>query len=261
MSDEGRPDMHALTDEQLDAELTRLPFPDADRGFDDGLLHRYRRGELDEAATAKVEQLLLNSKQARAVLAEAATPVDPALLSRLEDVVVPAGEDGTVASRVGLVMVAIALAASVVAWVMRPATPDFAPRMEMARMTGHVQDVRSGDGPAVPAKPHFLVDARVRMVLSPHADNIGGIPDVAAYRIDDDQNMVHVKARITIGETGVRVEGRAGDLFGETAGPSKLHLVFWQQGTARNLHGRSADDAQAAVCGSCWMTVDAEIEP
>ncbi len=261
MSDEGRPDMHALTDEQLDAELARLPFPDADRGFDDGLLHRYHRGELDEAATAKVEQLLLNSKQARSVLVEADAPVDPALLGRLEDLVVPPGEDGTVASRVGLVMVAIALAASVVAWVMRPATPDFAPRMEIARMTGHVQDVRSGDAPAVPERPRFVPDARVRMVLSPHADNIGGIPEVAAYRIDRDQSMIQVKARITLGETGVRVEGRAGDLFGEAAGAARLHLVFWQQGTARNLHGRGADDAQAAVCGSCWMTVTAEIEP
>ena len=260
MSDESRPDMHALTDEQLDAELGRLPIPDGERPFDDGLLHRYRRGELDEPGVARVEETLLSNRHARSVLGAAAEPVDPARYGRLEELVVPPGEDRTVATRVGLVMVAIALAASVVAWVMRPATPDFAPRMEIARMAGHVQAVRAGDD-SVPEKPRFVRDARVKLVLSPHSDNIGGMPDVAAYRIDRDQNMALVDARITPGETGIRLEGRAGDLFGEETGPAKLHLVFWQKGSARNLHGTGADDAQAAVCGSCWMTITAEIEP
>lgn len=260
MSDEGRPDMNALTDEQLDAELARLPFPDSERPFDDGLLHRYRQGQLDEAATARVEQLLLQSGRARAVLAEAAAPVDEALLKRLEAIAVPPAEEATVATRVGLVAVAIALAASVVAWVTRPATPDFAPRMELVRMSGQVQDVRSGDG-ALPAKPIYVPDARVKLVIGPHGDNIGALPEVAAYHIDRDENMVPVRARITRGETGVRIEGRAGTLFGEAPGDYELHLVFWPPGTARNLIGRSADDARAAVCGSCWMTIDGEIRP
>lgn len=260
MSDKGRPDMNALTDEQLDAELARLPFPDAERGFDDAQLHRYRRGELDEAATARVEQLLLASAQARSVLAEAAAPVDDALLKRLEAVTLPPADEATVATRVGLVAVAIALAASIVAWVMRPATPDFAPRMEIVRMAGQVQTVRSGD-PTLPDTPAYVPDARVRLVLGPHSDNIGAMPEVSAYRIDRDENMVPLKARITRGETGVRIEGRAGDLFGESAGEHKLHLVFWQPGTARSLAGRSADDARAAVCGSCWMTITGEIRP
>jgi len=260
MSDRGKPDMNALTDEQLDAELARLPFADADRGFDDALLHRYRRGELDDTATAKIEQTLLQSRRARGVLAEASRPVDDALMGRLEAVIVPPSDEGTVATRVGLVTVTIALAASVVAWVMRPATPDFAPRLEVARMAGHVQDVRSGDD-SLPEKPAYVPDARVKLVLSPHDDNIGELPEVSTYRVDRDGNIIRVESKVTRGETGIRIEGRAGDLFGEAAGDYALHLAFWPPGASRNLSGRSADDARAAVCGSCWMTLNAEIKP
>ena len=71
--------------EQLNAELGRLPFPAIEREFDDALLHRYREGELDGDDAERIEQLLLISPQARAVLAEGATPTDESLLKALEE--------------------------------------------------------------------------------------------------------------------------------------------------------------------------------
>lgn len=252
--------MNALNDEQLDAELTRLPFPDRDRAFDDGLLHRYRRGELDDAGTARVEQLLLQSPNARSVLLESAHPVDDALIGRLESVVVPPSDEGTIATRVGLVAVAIALAASIVAWVMRPATPDFAPSMDITLMAGHVLDERDGDTRPVET-PVFVPQARARFVLTALPGSIGGIPEVAAYRADENGRMVAVDAEVTRGETGVSVEGRAGALFGEAAGTRDLHLVLSAPGRTPSHARRTVDRARADACDTCWMTITAEIRP
>lgn len=260
MSDD-EADMNSLTDAQLDAELAHMPFPDTDRVFDDALLARYRRGDLDEANTARVEQVLLQSAQARAVLAASTAPVDDALLGRLEAIVVPpASDEGTIANRVGIVAVAIALAASIVAWVMRPVTPDFAPRMELATVSGQIKAVRSGEDPT--AGPlRFVPDARVKMLLGPLDGNAGGIPQVSAYRIGADDRMVPVRVRVTRGKSGVRLEGRAGDIFGEDPGERRIYLVFSPPDDTQSLARHSVDDALSSLCGSCWMTVTAEIVP
>lgn len=259
MSDD-EADMNPLTDAQLDAELARMPFPDVDRSFDDAQFARYRRGDLDEANTARVEQILLQSAQARAVLAEQIAPVDDALLGRLEAIVVPPSEEGTIANRVGIVTVAIALAASVVAWVMRPATPDFAPRMEIASVSGQIKAVRSGDD-ASAGPLRFVPDARVKLMLGPLEDHTGGVPQVSAWRVGPDDRLRPVDVRVTQGRSAVRVEGRAGDLFGEAAGTARLHLALSAPDESPRLTRRSVDDARAALCESCWMTITAEIVP
>lgn len=255
--------MTPLTDEQLDASLAQMPFPDVDREFDDGLLHRYRHGELDEATASRVERLLLESPRARAVLAEAARPVDEHLLLRLEPIVTTRTDEGSIANRLGIVAVAIALAASVVAVVMRPVAPDFAPRLGLTSVAGQVQEVRSGDLDGLPdSTPQFVPDAQMKLVLRPLEGNAGGIPDIAIYRIGPDGRLVRVtEATLTPGPGGVRITGRAGDVLGGQPGTRRLHLVLSPPGEPPAIVGRTPDEARGGVCSSCWLTIDAELLP
>lgn len=256
--------MNPDTDEGLDAMLSALPYPDVDRVFDDALLHRYRRGELDEASRARVEQLLLDSPRARAVLVEASHPVDEALIERLERVVAPAETSSSSVTRWGFVAVAVALAASVLALVIRPPEHPFAPQYTVAAVGGRVQDVRgapgldSGLGKVGPLR--FLTDGRVKIVLQPQAGHSGGTPQVAVFRVGDDGKLLQVQhAGIERGEGGIRIQGRASDLLGPGLGSRRLHVVFSPEGEHPAVAGRAPDEARAAVCETCWLTIDAEL--
>lgn len=262
-TDERHP-MDALTDAQLEGELNRLPYPEVDRDFDDAVLHRYRRGDLDEAEIVQMEKLLLDSPRARAVLAESARTVDPALLQSLESVVTPAGASGTVAPRVGLVAVVVALAASVLALVLRPTDPGFAPRLGISDVAGHVKDTRAADAPAeertLVDTPQYVPDGQLEIVLRAREGNAGGIPDVTLYRVGPDGRLVAAPGEVRSGNAGLRIEARAGDMLGETPGIRRLHMVLSSSEEERpDMTGKSPEEGRALVCKSCWMTLDIEM--
>lgn len=254
--------MNPDTDEGLDAMLRALPYPDSDRVFDDALLHRYRRGELDEQSKARVEQLLLDSPRARAVLAEAIHPVDEALIERLEKVVAPAESASSTVTRWGFAAVAVALAASLLALVLRPTRHDFAPQYGVAAVGGRVQDVRdapeAGLGGVGPLR--FVPDGRVKIVLQPQAGHSGGTPEATVFRVGDDGRLMAVQnVGIERGQGGIRIQGRARDLLGGGFGSRRLHVVFTPDGEQPVVSGRTPDEARAAVCETCWLTIDAEL--
>lgn len=254
--------MNPDTDEGIDAMLSALPYPDVDRAFDDALLHRYRRGELDEAGRVRVEQILLDSPRARAVLVEASHPVDEALLARLERVVAPEAEASSSVTRWGFVAVAVALAASVLGVVLRPTKPEFAPLYGVAAVGGRVQDVREGIDTALGhgGPLRFLPDGRVKIVLQPQAGHSGGTPQATVFRVGDDGRLVPVdKVAIERGQGGIRIQGRARDLLGPGLGTRRLHVVFTPEGEQPPVAGRSPDEGRAAVCETCWLSIDAEL--
>ncbi len=256
--------MNADTDEGLDAMLSALPYPDIDRGFDDALLHRYRRGELDDDGRAKVEQLLLDSPRARAVLAEAARPVDEALLSRLERVVSPNDNTNPTVTRWGFIAVAAALVASVVGLMLRPSTPDFAPAYGVATVGGTIKEVRDENGlePGLGliGPLRFTPDGRLEVLLQPLEGHSGGTPSVHVFHVDADGRLVPVHdVGIDRGPGGIRIQGKASDLLGDGLGPRQMHVVFTPEGTPSEVAGRPASAAREEVCADCWLTLDAEL--
>lgn len=252
------------TDEGLDAMLSALPYPDVDRGFDDALLHRYRRGELDDAERNRVEQLLLDSPQARAVLAEAARPVDDALISRLERVVEPDRGPNPNVTRWGFIAVAAALVASVVGLVLRPSTPDFAPTYGVVKVGGTIKEIRDENGmePGLGLVEPLLFtpDGRLELLLQPLEGHAGGTPTTTVLYAGDDGLLVpSTGVEIERGSGGIRIKGRAGDLLGPGVGSRRLHIVFSPDGTRPDVDGRLPSEAREDVCSDCWLTLDAEL--
>lgn len=256
--------MNTDTDEGLDAMLSALPYPDIDRGFDDALLHRYRRGELDEDERAKVEQLLLDSPRARAVLSEATRPVDEALLNRLERVVSPNANANPTVTRWGFIAVAAALVASVVGLMLRPSTPDFAPAYGVAQVGGTVKEVRDENGLepglGLVGPLRFTPDGRVELLLQPLEGHSGGTPAVHVFQVDEDGRLAPASnVGVERGPGGIRIRGKASDLMGEGLGTRQIHVVFTPDGTPSDVAGRVASEAREEACADCWLTLDAEL--
>lgn len=107
-------------------EAVHAPESADEAPIDDGLLIRFRRGELDDATAASVAGRLARDPAARALLvaqAEAERGSDAMTVARVMSRQRPAGRRGWLAAGAA---VAVALAAALALFVMRPTAPQFA---------------------------------------------------------------------------------------------------------------------------------------
>lgn len=252
-----------LDDDALDRALGQLPIPDADRAFDDTVLQQYRAGELTGQDLTRAEMLLIDSANARSVLAASGHAIDEKLYNRLEAVVAPEPSIGRSRERWGFLAVGLALAASIVGIVMRPTPPEFAPQYGFDDISGQVKDVRDGSLDTQAGALHtYLADGNLKLLLRPIEGHVGPTPVAALYRVDGDGRLMTIDAAKVVASPDagpIRVVGRAGDVLGNTPGQRRLFVVLTPPEDDVELVGVTPDKARRKVCESCWLVLETEI--
>jgi hypothetical protein len=241
--------MPTLTDTELDLML-RGHCPGAspsaaaacvdDPEFDLGRLLALRAGADDAAALDHVSRCAF----CRALLVEAAEPATDLLVARMDrawsTVGRPeAGADAPAAAdpaparrparvlRFGALGGAIALAAGVLFFALRPGALPPAPEYTLDGPTGGLTEVRAD----VPASNVYLPESQVRLVLRPAGPVVPGAA-AALFRVEADARLVALPAGLVeaMPNGAFLIEAAGRTLFGDTPGRKRLALVVAREG-------------------------------
>ncbi len=240
-------------DEEVDGLLASLPAgarPD-EAECDDGLLLAYRRGHLDEAATASVESHLVRCRQCRRLLACLAEELDERHVRWAMEQVGPAR--GARWRWVGPVLaVAAALLVVVLVWPERPG--DGLPEYTSTGPLGGVQATRATGEPSDVFAPH----STLRIDVRPAGPVAGEPPAVRVFTSRPGGPLKAAPRDVVVPGLGgaFRVEAPAARLCGAQPGPCRVHIAVGADVTP--LAGRPAAEARAAFSGR-WLTVRLQV--
>lgn len=216
--------------------------------FDLGRLLALRTGTEDAAALDHVSRCAF----CRALLVEAAEPATDLLVARMDRAWSTVGRpeaevhaDAAPARRparllrFGALGGAIALAAGVLFFALRPGALPPAPEYTLDGPTGGLTEVRAD----VPGSNVYLPESQVRLVLRPAGSVVPGAA-AALFRVEADARLVALPGGLveTMPNGAFLIEAAGRALFGDTPGRKRLALVVAREGgTLTPLDGASVE--------------------
>jgi hypothetical protein len=235
--------MSAPEDEQIDALLRGLPWPD--RELDDATVERVAAAD---ALDDELEALLAQSGELRELWAQRDQPVSPLLLKRMEKMAPQRRRTGLIA---GIVLAAAILIGVGVTVLNRgPDLPEYA-----VELGGTAKLTRSNS--EAPVRAVFRPESRVRITLRP-STRVDGAPKLGVFMAEDGRLIrIDDRGRIEAEPGGVFIFSAKGHaLFGPTSGRFTVYVAI--DADPAEFVGQTVDAARADA--GRWQTIDVEYQ-